>query len=67
SDNTFTLEVGRVSDSRFERMVMLKIPGTENYLQWRVDRLVNPLDEAPKRGERLCIRIPEDRISLVTR
>jgi len=66
-DNTFTLEVGRVSDSRFERMVTLRIPGTDNYLQWRVDRLVAPAEEAPERGERLSVYIPEDRIYLVTR
>ena len=65
--NVFELEIGRISDSRFERTITFRIPGSTNYLQWRVDKDSASLKDLPQRGEKIRILIPTDRIYLVTR
>lgn len=83
--NTFRVRVDRVSDSRFERTVLLGFldrgeeerPTVEEgedemkylhqHLFWRVDKLVVPVDELPRAGDELWIRIPTDKLYLVSR
>ena len=84
-ENCYRVRVDRVSDSRFERTVLLgfldrdeseaptvsRTDGEMKYLHqhlfWRVDKLAVPVDELPHEGEELWIRIPPDKVYLVSR
>ena len=84
-ENRYRVRVDRVSDSRFERTVLLgfldrdeseapTVARTEDemkylhqHLFWRVDKLAVPADELPHEGEELWIRIPPDKVYLVSR
>ena len=79
------VRVDRVSDSRFERTVLLgfldrdeseaptvsrtddEMKYLHQHLFWRVDKLAVPVDELPHEGEELWIRIPPDKVYLVSR
>ena len=83
--NCYRVRVDRVSDSRFERTVLLGFldrdetiaPTVERtddemkylhqHLFWRVDKLAVPADKLPHEGEELWIRIPPDKVYLVSR
>ncbi|MDR0888762.1 MAG: ATP-binding cassette domain-containing protein [Coriobacteriales bacterium] len=62
--NDFTFHVHRVSDSRFERVVMLDTPGDER-IEWKVDMLMVPPDKLPVNGQEVKVHIPADKIYLV--
>ncbi len=82
--NCYHVRVDRVSDSRFERTVLLgfldrdqadapTVDRTEDemkylhqHLFWRVDKLKVPADQLPQEGEELWIRIPPDKVYLVS-
>ncbi len=84
--NCYRVRVDRVSDSRFERSVLLgfldrfeqNVPTIANrhedemaylhqHLFWRVDKLSMLNDKLPVEGEALWVRIPEERVYLVSR
>ncbi len=83
--NCYRVRVDRVSDSRFERTVLLgfldrdesaapAVQRTEDemkylhqHLFWRVDKLTVPADRLPFEGEELWVRIPPDKVYLVSR
>ncbi|HIY84390.1 MAG TPA: ATP-binding cassette domain-containing protein [Candidatus Rubneribacter avistercoris] len=83
--NCHRVRVDRVSDSRFERTVLLgflerdaaaprAVARTEDemkylhqHLFWRVDKLAVPPDKLPHEGEELWIRIPPDKVYLVSK
>ena len=83
--NCFRMRVDRVSDSRFERTVLLgfcdrsekaapAVERTEDEMKylhqhmfWRVDKLRADEASLPNEGEELWIRIPKDRVYLVSR
>lgn len=68
-DNAFLLEVSRVSDSRFESIVTLRIPKTDSCLQWMISRITgdNGADIRKDliRGNQVWVSIPPDAIYLV--
>ena len=84
-ENVYRVRVDRVSDSRFERTVLLgfldrdetEVPTVERtedemkylhqHLFWRIDKLSTPADRLPYEGEELWIRIPPDKVYLVSR
>ena len=84
-ENCYRVRVDRVSDSRFERTVLLgfldrdeseaptvsrtddEMKYLHQHLFWRVDKLAVPVDELPHEGEELWIRIPPDKVYLVSR
>ena len=84
-ENRYRVRVDRVSDSRFERTVLLgfldrdesafptvartddEMKYLHQHLFWRVDKLSVPPEELPHEGEELWIRIPPDKVYLVTR
>lgn len=84
-ENCYRVRVDRVSDSRFERTVLLgfldrdeseaptvsrtddEMKYLHQHLFWRVDKLAVPSDELPHEGEELWIRIPPNKVYLVSR
>ena len=67
--NTFELPVSRVSDSRFERLVLLEPPlaGARSRLQWKVSKLGVPEAELPHGGDVLRMHFDASKILLVSR
>lgn len=83
--NSYHVRVDRVSDSRFDRTVLLafldrahdgmppvapdedEMKYLHQHLFWRVDKLKTAPDELPNRGEELWVRIPPDKVYLVSR
>ena len=67
--NSFDLHVVRVSDARFERLVLLEPPceGSRARIQWKVDKLDTPQDEWPRAGETLRLHFAASRLLLVSR
>ena len=83
--NCYRVRVDRVSDSRFDRTVLLgfvdraedEVPTVDadedemkylhQHLFWRVDKLKTPADLLPYEGEELWVRIPPDKVYLVSR
>ena len=51
--NSYDLHVARVSDSRFERLVLLDVPRADapTRLQWKVNKVSVPVEELPQAGE----------------
>lgn len=84
-ENTFRVRVDRVSDSRFERTVLLGFldrseefaPTVERtddemkylhqHLFWKIDTLHECADALPQEGEELWVRIPAEKVYLVSR
>ena len=67
--NSYDLHVARVSDSRFERLVLLDVPRADapTRLQWKVNKVGVPVDELPQAGESLRMHFDASRIHLVCR
>ncbi|HIW76363.1 MULTISPECIES: sulfate/molybdate ABC transporter ATP-binding protein [Gordonibacter] len=83
--NVYRVRVDRVSDSRFDRTVLLgfldraqdeaptvgadedEMKYLHQHLFWRVDKLKTSLEELPYEGEELWVRIPPDKVYLVSR
>ena len=67
--NSYDLHVARVSDSRFERLVLLDVPRADapTRLQWKVNKVGVPVDELPQAGETLRMHFDANRIHLVCR
>ena len=67
--NSYDLHVARVSDSRFERLVLLDAPRVDapTRLQWKVNKVGVPVDELPQAGETLRMHFDASRIHLVCR
>ena len=67
--NSYELHVARVSDSRFERLVLLDAPRVDapTRLQWKVNKVGMPVDELPQAGETLRMHFDASRIHLVCR
>lgn len=83
--NAYRVRVDRVSDSRFERTVLLGFldrdeserPTVEanedemkylhQHMFWRIDKLKVADADLPQEGDELWIRIPQDKVYLVTR
>ena len=67
--NSYDLHVARVSDSRFERLVLLDVPRADapTRLQWKVNKVGVPVDELPQAGENLRMHFDASRIHLVCR
>lgn len=84
-ENCFHVRVDSMSDSRFERTLLLgfldraadapravdHMEGEMKYLHqhlfWRVDKLKESPDALPQEGEELWIRIPSNKVYLVSR
>ncbi len=64
--NAYELEVHRTSDSRFERSVMLATPGGK-LVQWKVDKLVTPVEELPVAGDRPLLHFDADKLYLISK
>lgn len=67
--NSYDLHVARVSDSRFERLVLLDVPRADApaRLQWKVNKVNVPVDELPQADETLRMHFDAKRIHLVCR
>ncbi|MDM8301140.1 sulfate/molybdate ABC transporter ATP-binding protein [Collinsella tanakaei] len=67
--NSYDLRVARVSDSRFERLVLLDVPREDapSRLQWRLRKIDVPEDSLPHEGDVLRMHFDARRIHLVTR
>ena len=67
-ENAYNMRVHRVSDSRFERTVMLTPPsGNEAArIQWKVDKLATPADELPEPGDVLRMHFDANKLYLVS-
>ena len=79
--NSFRMRVDRTSDARFERMCLMGFvgndaacaPGNEmeflhSHVFWRLPKTVGEApSHLPQRGDELWVRIPADRLFLVTR
>lgn len=67
--NSYDLHVARVSDSRFERLVLLDVPRADapTRLQWKVNKVGMPVDELPQAGETLRMHFDASKIRLVCR
>ncbi len=67
--NTYDLVVARVSDSRFERLVLLDPPRPDapSRLQWRVNLVDADPDALPRAGDVLRMHFDASRIHLVCR
>ena len=84
-ENCYRVRVDRVSDSRFDRTVLLgfldrvqdeaptvsadedEMKYLHQHLFWRVDKLKAGPGELPCEGDELWIRIPPDKVYLVSR
>ncbi|MDO4532694.1 MAG: sulfate/molybdate ABC transporter ATP-binding protein [Coriobacteriia bacterium] len=67
--NIIPCVVDRISDSRFERTVMVKAQGYEGFtqrIQWKVDKLAVPADQLPERGDRVVLYFDPGKLYLVT-
>ncbi len=66
--NSFDLHVVRVSDARFERLVLLEPPlgGSSARIQWKVDILDAPPGSLPEAGETLRLHFDASRLLLVS-
>ena len=61
--------VDRISDSRFERTVMVKAVGREGFtqrIQWKVDKLAVPAERLPEKGDHVTLYFDPDKLYLVT-
>ena len=67
--NSYDLHVACVSDSRFERLVLLDVPRADapTRLQWKVNKVSVPVEELPQAGETLRMHFDASRIHLVCR
>lgn len=67
--NSFDVRVARVSDSRFERLVLLDPPlgDARSRIQWKVDMVDVSRDELPHEGETLRLHFDASKILLVSR
>ena len=67
--NSFDVRVARVSDSRFERLVLLDPPlgDARSRIQWKVDMVDVSRDELPREGETLRLHFDASKILLVSR
>ena len=67
--NSYDLRVARVSDSRFERLVLLDVPRVDapTRLQWKVNKVGVPVEELPRAGDTLRMHFDASRIHLVCR
>ena len=67
--NSYDLYVARVSDSRFERLVLLDVPRADapTRLQWKVNKVSVPVEQLPQAGETLRMHFDASRIHLVCR
>ena len=67
--NSYDLHVARVSDSRFERLVLLDVPRADapTRLQWKVNKVGVPVDELTQAGETLRMHFDASKIHLVCR
>lgn len=67
--NTYDLTVVRVSDARFERLVLLEPPRADSphLLQWKVNLVGADRDALPREGETLRMHFDARRIHLVSR
>ena len=66
--NIIPCVVDRISDSRFERTVMVKALGRERFdqrIQWKVDKLAVPADDLPEKGDRLTLYFDPSKLYLV--
>jgi len=67
--NVVEARAARISDSRFERTVLLSLDGglTPNgqRLYWKIDRLANAEAERLERGDFIRVRLASDRLHLV--
>ena len=65
--NTYDLHVARVSDARFERLVLLDPPRADspNRLQWKVNLVGSDEHELPREGDVLRMHFDARRIHLV--
>lgn len=84
-ENCYRVRVDRVSDSRFERTVLLgfldrdknapfavdrtddEMKFLHQHLFWRVDKLKTLASDLPQQGQELWIRIPPDKVYLVSK
>lgn len=70
TENVFSCRVDRVSESRFERTVMLKPVGHEdidNRIQWKVDKLKTFEGRLPEKGDIIEMFFDPRSLYLVTR
>lgn len=67
--NSFDLRVARVSDARFERLVLLDPPRKDasSRLQWKVGTVNADVSSLPREGETLQLHFDASRILLVSR
>ena len=67
--NSYDLHVARVSDARFERLVLLDAPRPDapSRLQWRVNKVGKTEAELPHEGDVLRMHFDARRIHLVSR
>lgn len=67
--NSYDLTVARVSDSRFERLVLLDPPRPDapSRLQWKIDLRGADAADLPERGDVLRMHFDASRIHLVSR
>ena len=67
--NSYDLHVARVSDSRFERLVLLDPPRADaaSRIQWKVNKVDTPEAELPEEGETLRVHFDAGKIHLVSR
>lgn len=67
--NSYDLRVARVSDDRFERLVLLDVPRGDapSRLQWRLRKIDVPEERLPHEGDVLRMHFDARRIHLVSR
>ena len=69
SRNVIPCVVDRISDSRFERTVMVKAQGHEHFtqrIQWKVDKLAVPTESLPEKGDHIALYFDPAKLYLVT-
>lgn len=67
--NLIPCVVDRISDSRFERTVMVKPVGRGSFpqrIQWKVDKLAVSAEELPEKGDEVTLYFDPDKLYLVT-
>ncbi|MBR2834219.1 MAG: ATP-binding cassette domain-containing protein [Coriobacteriales bacterium] len=62
--NTYTMQVIRTSDSRFERTVILQSP-TGTHIQWKVDKLQTAPENLPAEGQQVVLHFDAEKLYLV--
>ena len=68
-ENVVPCVVDRISDSRFERTVMVRAVGRGDFtqrIQWKVDKLAVRADELPEKGDEVTLYFDPDKLYLVT-